>query len=115
MLPTDMLRVVSSFLKVKDSISMENALVIRLFTEKEYRDRLYVEPVSSMFLYDTVEIWIDTFRLEKLYSVVKKPMSNFLLVHKVESSTAVANKEAYDMVKGKYNKILRRRLEMVGL
>ena len=115
MLPTDLLRFVSGFLKVKDSIALELALVKRLFTEKQYRDRLYREPVSSMFVYDRVEIWIDTFRMDKLYSIVKKPLSNFLLVHKVETSTALANKQAYNMVKGKYSKILRRRLEMIGL
>ena len=110
MLPTDVLRRITDFLLVEECFMMENILGIQLFDKEYYDKKRYREPY--MRIGNNMEI--ETRRIQDtVFSQVKTRKREFLIRHKEDLSTQEANDKAYNALKFKYSKVLRRRLEMV--
>jgi len=89
---------------------MENILGIRLFDKAYYDKKRYKEPYIRV----QNNLQIETRRIQDtVFSQVKTRKREFLIQHKEELSTQEANDKAYNALKFKYSKVLRRRLEMV--
>lgn len=111
MLPTDVLRRITDFLLVKECFIIENILGIRLFDKSYYDKKRYKEPCIRV----QNNIQIETRRIQNtVFSQVKTKRYEYLIQHKEELSTREANDKAYNALKLKYSKVLRRRLEMVS-
>lgn len=116
MIPDDLWRHIGSFLRVKEAVGLENALVKNLHSKEHYLELLYKESYSRLYIFNTRKINIETYRIcGVVFSLVKPlPKSDFVIRHTDEISTREANKRAYDALCIKEGKVLRRRLEMVG-
>ncbi len=114
MIPIDMLRHITGFLRVADAILLENALAVKLYITSHYKSLLYKQSYSYMYHFNNRYIYIDTYRIsDTVFSLVKPlPKSDFVIRHTDEISTKEANKKAYEALCAKESKALRRRFEL---
>ena len=111
MLPTDVLRRITDFLFVEECLVVETVLGYTLFEKEYYDKKRYGEPYLKS--YEKFEI--ETHRIQDtIFSQVKTRRGEFVIRHNEELSTQKANDKAYNAMKLKYSKVLRRRLEMVS-
>lgn len=117
MIPDDLWRHIVQFLRVEGALSLENALVKKINKTEHYKDLYYRQSYFKMYMYHKRKIHIDTYNIcGTVFSLVKPlPKSDFVIRHKEKISTKDANKKAYEALCLRERKVLRRRLEMVGL
>jgi hypothetical protein len=114
MLPNDILRHISTFCTVFDSLIMELALDVKLFELSMYKRRLYKEPFESVHNINGRIVNISTFYENDTVNsrVLGCPVPNFTILHKNIMSTRNANRYAFKALY-RQSTCIRRRLEMV--
>lgn len=117
MIPDDLWRHVVHFLRVEGAMQLEVALSKRLNQTEHYKALLFKQSYCKTYEYNNRKIHIDTYNLSgTVFSQVKPlPKREFVIRHKEKISTKQANLKAYEVMCQKENRVLRRRLEMVGL
>tara|TARA_B000000437_G_scaffold210494_1_gene180480 strand:+ start:1931 stop:2287 length:357 start_codon:yes stop_codon:yes gene_type:complete len=117
MIPDDLWRHVVHFLRVEGAVNLEVAISKRLNPTDHYKALLYKQSYFKTYDFNNRKIHIDTYNLSgTLFSQVKPlPKREFVIRHKEKLSTKEANRKAYNVMCQKENRVLRRRLEMVGL
>jgi hypothetical protein len=117
MIPDDLWRHVVHFLRVEGAMQLEVAISKRLNRSEHYKALLFKQSFFKTYDYNNRKIHIDTYSLSgTVFSLVKPlPKHEFVIRHKEEISTKLANLKAYEAMCVKEGKVLRRRLEMVGL
>lgn len=113
MLPIEIVRKISTYLSVFDSLVLENAVKIQLFSLNEYKKRLDVDPFENNYKMNGRLVNIFTYVSNNVvYSRVLGRITNFIMVHKFKLSTRDANRQAHKALDLQY-RCLSRRLEMV--
>lgn len=117
MIPDDLWRHVIHFLRVEGALSLENALVKKINETEHYKTLLFKQSYFKTYDFNNRKIHIDTYNISgTVFSQVKPlPKREFVIRHKEKISTKQANQKAYKVMCEKENRVLRRRLEMVGL
>lgn len=117
MLPDDLLREITSYLNVQDSLTMEVAVCRKVYDRVHYKSIWYNETYVKTYDLNNRKIYIETFRINNIvYSVVRtRPSMQFVIQHKEEISTRKANKKAYEAMIIRDSKVLSKRLEMIGI
>lgn len=113
MLPIEIVRKISTYLPVFDSLVLENTLKIQLFSLNEYKKRLFFDPYENNYKMNGRLVNIFTYVSNGIvYSKVLGTLTNFTMVHKFKLSTRDANRQAHKALHLQY-RCLSRRLEMV--
>ena len=113
MLPIDIVRKISTYLPVFDSLVLENALNIKLFSLNKYKKRLGVEPFEYNYKMNGRLVNIFTYVSNNVvHSRVLGILTSFTMVHKTKLSTRAANRQAHKAL-DLQSRCLSRRLEMV--
>jgi hypothetical protein len=117
MIPDDLWRHVVHFLRVEGAVQLEAAISKKLNPTEHYKALLFKQSYFKTYEYNNRKIHIDTYNLSgTVFSQVKPlPKREFVIRHKEKISTKQANLKAYEVICKKENRVLRRRLEMVGL
>lgn len=117
MLPDDLLRQITLYLRVQDSLAMEVAVCHSLYKLPHYQSLWYKESCAKTYELNNRTIYIESYRIEQaLYSIVRtRPSMQFVIQHHEDISTRKANKKAYEAMVIRDSKVLSRRLEMIGI
>ena len=117
MLPDDLLRHITSYLRVQESLHMEVAIRCKLYDQKHYKKIWYREDCKKKYTFNHRDISIHSYRIgEAVYSMVStRPKMQFNILHREEISTREANKKAYESMILNDSLYLCRRLEMIGI
>ena len=117
MLPDDLLRHITSYLRVQESLHMEVATRCKLYDQKHYKKIWYGEDCKKIYTVNNKDISIHTYRIGKaVYSLVStRPKMQFNILHREDISTREANKKAYESMILNDSLYLCRRLEMIGI
>ncbi len=99
MLPKDILRVVTDFLRVKECLHLQVACRQVLFDKQHYQNRIYSQSIVKFFLRKNIQIMIETHRIrDTVFSMVRKGKKEFLIRHTEEISTKDANNKVFNYV-----------------
>lgn len=99
MLPKDILRMVTDFLRVEECLRLEVACQEVLFDKEHYQNRIYSQSIVKFFLRKNIKIMIETHRIkDTVFSMVRKGKKEFLIRHREEISTKDANNKVFNYV-----------------